>query len=153
MRICVGCSQWSEASLCRSCRGELFVATPVRLGTGLEIFPAYRHSCTARRLVHRLKYAGIRQAGEILASAMVAAMPTDAAALVPVPRAMLRRARYGVDPAAVLAELVGREADIPVMDLLRAPLWWPANAGTTRIRRRSPRFHLVRAAPAGLCWR
>jgi predicted amidophosphoribosyltransferase len=149
MRICAVCSQWCEGSLCGSCRRGLHPADPAWLDAGLEVFAPYLHLGTARKLVHRLKYTGMRQAAKLLAAAMVKAMPADVTALVPVPRAMVRRAHYGVDPAVVLAELVGRQAQIPVLPGLRAPVWWPANAGTARTRRRSPRFRVVRTVPAG----
>ena len=124
-------------------------AAPVQLGGNLEVFAAYTHSGTARRLVHRLKYAGIHGAAEVLATAMLEAMPPHVAALVPVPRAIMRRSRYGVDPAVVLARLIGRKAGIPVVGALRSPLWWPANAGTSRARRRAPGFFARRDVPPG----
>lgn len=80
---------------------------------------------------------------------MLEAMPLHVAALVPIPRAPLRKSRYGVDPAVLLARLIGREAGIPVVLALRAPLWWPANAGTSRARRRSPGFRALRDVPPG----
>lgn len=148
MRICVVCGGWGERPLCEPCRGGLLPAAPVRLAASLQVSAAYLHQDTARRLVHRLKYAGVRHAAQVLAGAMVAAMPPHVAALVPVPRASLRKARYGVDPAVVLARLVGRQTGLPVVSVLRAPLWWPANAGATRTRRRPPRFVAIRAAPS-----
>jgi predicted amidophosphoribosyltransferase len=149
MRICVVCGGWGKGPLCDPCGGGLHPAAPVRLAAGLRVFAAYVHQDSARRLVHRLKYTGVRPAAQVLAEAMVEAMPPDVAALVPVPRASLRRARYGVDPAVLLARLVGRETALPVISVLRAPVWWPANAGATRTRRRPPRFGAIRAAPSG----
>lgn len=119
------------------------------LGSGLQVFAAYTHSGTARRLVHRLKYAGMYRAAEVLALAMLEAMPADVAALVPVPRAIARKLRYGVDPAVLLARLIGREAAIPVVYALRAPVWWPSNAGTSRGSRSSPEFSPAEVAPTG----
>ena len=124
-------------------------AAPVRLGADLQVLAAFTHTQTARILVHRLKYAGMRPAAAVLAAAMVEAMPPEVAALVPVPRAAMRRARYGLDPAIVLAELVSREVGIPLVYVLRAPVWWPANAGKLRTRRRSPSFSALRRAPIG----
>ena len=149
MPVCVVCSAWGEGALCSVCRRGLHRAAPVRLGGSLEVYAAFAHGATARRLVHRLKYTGIRCAAEVLAMAMLEAMPSDVTALVPVPRALARHFRYGVDPAVLLAGLIGREAGIPVVAALRAPLWWPSNAGTSRARRWSPGFRPMQAAPAG----
>lgn len=73
----------------------------------------------------------------------------DCTALVPVPRALVRRFRYGSDPAARLATLIGKEADLPVVDGLRAQLWWPAHAGSDRTSRTAPKFGLARPVPRG----
>ncbi len=147
--MCVACSRWSSAPVCALCSSGLHRAAPIQLAGSLEVFAAYTHSGTARRLVHRLKYAGMRNAAEVLATAMLEAMPSDVTALVPVPRAISRRFRYGVDPAVLLARLIGRQADIPVICALRSPLWWPANAGASRARRRSPGFSAQRSVPVG----
>ena len=149
MRICVACCGWGEWPICASCRSGLHPVAPVRLSSGLLVYAAYSHHGTARTLVHRLKYDGMRRAAQLLAAAMVEALPQDVVALVPVPRAMARRARYGVDPAVLLAEFIAERAGLPVVSALRAPVWWPANAGTTRTRRQSPGFRVVRAAPSG----
>jgi predicted amidophosphoribosyltransferase len=61
-------------------------------------------------------------------------------ALVPVPRAPLRRWRTGVDPARQLAAALGRIVGLPVVDALAAPLWWPRHAGRPRAERASIRF-------------
>ena len=148
MSVCAVCSGFGEGPICVSCRAGLHRAAPVRLGGHLEVCAAYTHRGTARRLVHLLKYAGIHRAAEVLATAMLEAMPPDVAALVPVPRATLRKFRYGVDPAVLLAGLIRRETGIPVVLALQPPLWWPANAGTSRAQRRSPGFRALQTVPA-----
>jgi len=90
-------------------------------------------------LVHRLKYGPVAGVAEHLARAM-AARPEDIDALIPVPRATLRRLRTGVDPAKELAIAVGRLLGIPVINGLSAPLWWPRHAGRARAGRTPIQF-------------
>jgi predicted amidophosphoribosyltransferase len=78
---------------------------------------------------------------------MAERVPRSAAGLVPVPRAVLRRLRYGVDPAVALADAVSRRTGIPVMPLLRAPAWWSSHAKQPRHGRAGPRFVARLAAP------
>ncbi|MDJ0923859.1 MAG: hypothetical protein QNJ77_04785 [Acidimicrobiia bacterium] len=115
----------------------------------LRVFSAFEHEGVARRLVHRLKYGGLPNAGWVLVDALQELLPSNSVALVPVPRAAVRKARYGTDPAAVLAGFLGREAGLPVVRCLRPPIWWPAHAGSNRAVRRRPPFRLVRDPPNG----
>jgi predicted amidophosphoribosyltransferase len=99
--------------------------------------------------VHRLKYGGHHAAASLLAEAMAGGVPEGAGALVPVPRARLRRWRYGVDPAVELARALGRACSLPVVMAL-APEWWHRRrAGRAGARRGLPRFRPVREAPDG----
>ncbi len=107
------------------------------------------HSGPARRLVHLLKYGAIDAAALLLARVMAGAVPADAAALVPIPRALLRRVRYGVDPARKLAGLVAAETGIPVVNALIASPWWPSHAGSDRESRNPPRFRTTCGVPDG----
>lgn len=135
--------------LCGPCRARFAPGGERRLPGGVLVRSAYLHGGTARLLVHRLKYGGHAAAAAVLARAMVAAVPAGAAALVPVPRARLRRWRYGVDPALELARAMGRALALPVVPAL-APAWWHRRrAGPAGARRGIPRFRLVRPAPAG----
>lgn len=88
-------------------------------------------------------------AGKILGSAIAKVLPSDTAALVPVPRAVFRRMQYGVDPAVCLAQLIAAAVDVPLSPALRAHMWWPAHAGMDKVSRRSPRFSVVGVAPPG----
>ena len=143
MPVCVSCGNWGKAPLCLPCR--------MRLGPGgvlsVDGFPigyAAHHSGTGRALVHGLKYRGVVGAADVLAMVMaplaVAAAGHRSAVLVPVPRAGMRRVVYGVDPAWELAIRIGRRTGIGVVRGLRAPLWWPRNAGTAPVERIEPRF-------------
>ena len=116
---------------------------------GVRIESAAVHVTVARRLVHLLKYQGLDTAGRALATMMVDRMPGDAGAIVPVPRAMLRRWKYGVDPAWTLATHLGEHTGVPVVSCLAADVWWPAHAGSRRAQRRKPSLRLVREVPAG----
>ncbi len=107
-----------------------------------------RHDGPARRLVHRLKYEGSGAATRLLAGAMMEALPGGTRALVPVPRAALRRWRYGVDPAFELGRELGTSSGLPVLEALSGPLWWPRHAGTGR--RTLPSFRRRRTLPAGV---
>lgn len=132
--------------LCHECRAS-FVAAGRVSRLGISIVSAYRHESSARRLVHLLKYQGIEQAARALAPAMAAGMPVDTAALVPVPRAWLRRARFGIDPALALAQSVSQLTGIPVVSGLHPRLWWPAHAGRDRGARQPPRFTRIGDVP------
>lgn len=66
---------------------------------------------------------------------MVDAVPPDAVALIPVPRALARRVAYGIDPSEQLARELGITTGLPVVHTLRAPIWWPKRAGAPRSRR------------------
>ena len=148
---CLACSHGPAAAgpLCAACRAGFAPGGERRLAGGTLVRSPYAHRGTARLLVHRLKYGGHHAAAALLAGAMAGAVPADAAALVPVPRARLRRWRYGVDPAVELARALGRALGLPVVRAL-APEWWHRRrAGPAGARRGVPRFRRVRAAPAG----
>ena len=148
MPACISCLDWGNDVLCSRCHGQLRPAVGMAVG-GMCVVSAYTHESVARRLVHMFKYQGIRQAGVLLAKAMSATLPTDCNALVPVPRALVRRIRYGSDPAAQLARMVASEVGLPVVNGLRAQLWWPAHAGSNRLSRKAPVFGMAKEVPAG----
>lgn len=109
---------------------HLYRTTPL----GVMVVGAFGHGGEARRLVHRLKYHADLGAGRTLAAAMARCIDADWACLVPVPRATTRRLRYGIDPARWLAGEVSLMSGLPVVDALRAGLWWPRHAGA-QVRR------------------
>jgi len=148
MRICVCCSTWGPDLLCRPCRSVLSKAGPTHV-KGLEIAGGLLHESVARRLIHLLKYRGVVAAGAVLGAIMATEMPGDVSALVPVPRAWLRCAKYGVDPALVLARTISSHTGIDVIEALRPALWWPAHAGADRDARRPPCFRIALPAPPG----
>jgi len=112
------------------------------------VWSGLAHHGAGRTLVHRLKYEGLLLAAEVLAAAMAPLVPPVATALVPVPRALLRRWSHGVDAAQVLAVAVGARCGLPVNDALHAALWWRRHAGSGD-RRRSPARFRAAAEPLG----
>ena len=94
--------------------------------------------------MHRVKYHGMGRAAEVLADLMAPLIPPESAALVPVPRAVVRRGMYGIDPAWELARLVSNRTGIAAVRALRSPMWWPRHAGAAGPRRGSPAFGLAR---------
>jgi predicted amidophosphoribosyltransferase len=148
---CLACARrpGKAGGLCAACRADLLPGSERRLPDGVLVRSAFVHRGAARLLVHRLKYGGHHAAAAVLAGAMAGRLPPGAGALVPVPRARLRRWRYGVDPAVELARALGRVCSLPVVTAL-APEWWHRRrAGLAGARRGLPRFRLVRGVPAG----
>ncbi len=140
MYACAACGAVGTGPLCPPCDQTLQAATAFRTPAGLLVSPAFRHRGAARRLVHSLKYAGIMEAAGVLASAMAERVPETATALVPVPRAVVRRWRHGVDPAVVLARAIGKRCGLPVVPALRSAWWWPRHAARGDERRSRARF-------------
>ena len=147
--VCLACGRWCPESLCPACNETLAPAAERLLDDGLLIRAPFRHEGTARSLVRLLKYRGLLEVAEYLAERIAPFLLPSAAALVPVPRALVRRLRYGVDPAAELAAAIGRRTGLPVVAALRAPLWWPGHAGRGREQRREISFAGRMPAPSG----
>jgi predicted amidophosphoribosyltransferase len=74
-----------------------------------------------------LKYRGVTSFADLAAEALEPLVPR--LPLVPVPRALTRRIRYGVDPAGVLASALARRLDVPVEPLLVPHLHRSRRAG------------------------
>jgi predicted amidophosphoribosyltransferase len=110
---------------------------------------ALLHAGPGRLLVHRLKYQGLVAAARVLAQAMAPLLDPPPPALVPVPRALLRRLAYGVDPGPELAGALGGLVGIPVADGLRAGLWHRRRAGPAQTERGKPRLRAAGEVPAG----
>ena len=149
MLVCCCCQSWGCGPICDPCLVNLVPAAPATHVSGVLVTAPFAHEATARQLVHLFKYQGVGAAGSVLAKAMAPLLPNNATALVPVPRAMVRKARYGIDPALVLARLISADTGVPVIRALAARVWWPAHAGTSRSRRRPPQFAAVLEAPPG----
>lgn len=150
MSICLSCAEWvGRGSLCASCESDLIRAHRFRVPGDIEVVPAFRHVGAARRLVHRLKYHGVVEVADVFAQALVTHLPAGATCLVPLPRATVRRLRFGVDPAAELARAIRTCSGLPVVACLRPSLWWPRHATTPRHARGASHFRAVSRPPAG----
>lgn len=132
------------AALCGRCRSSLEPAGRRRIGSGLVVRSAWLHAGPARRMVHLLKYAGLASAARSLAEPMAALLDDGARVLVPIPRALGRLWRHGVDPARELAVALGRLTGLPVMAALHRPLHRPARAGSAPTPGAPPPFRLRR---------
>lgn len=94
--------------------------------------------------MHLLKYRGVLVYADVVAEALVDRLP--ALPLVPVPRALSRKVRYGVDPAQQIAKAVSRLNGAPCLEALARPLHTPRRAGRDH-HRNVPKFTLARPLP------
>ena len=157
--VCVVCGWWNpsvrtprrdrteQSAVCPACEASLQPGGEVRLPSGLLVRSLLVHDGPIRNAVHAMKYQGADRVASGLAPLMVDLIPTDAAALVPVPRSLPRRARFGTDPGRALAKALARVAGLPVADVLRAPL---LHRSQIRSRRRGGlHFRSVSRPPGG----
>jgi predicted amidophosphoribosyltransferase len=144
--FCLACAMpgWP---LCNPCVASLKHAPP-SLIRGVSVEAGFRHVGAAARLVHNLKYRRSVHAGRLLAAAMVAGVPADASAFVPMPRSFVRRVAYGIDQASVLAKELSLITGLPVRRGLGAPLWWRRQAGADREHRHPVGFREIGPVPA-----
>jgi predicted amidophosphoribosyltransferase len=151
MTVCLACGRWGsgENGLCPPCRRSMVRAPFTLLPSGLVVHSGFLHQGAARRLVHRLKYGGLMQVGALMGEVLAPLVPFSATAVVPVPRARLRRATHGIDPAEVLASAVAARCGLPLVTALRAGLWWPRHAGRGRAGRTAARYRVMRRLPPG----
>jgi predicted amidophosphoribosyltransferase len=107
-------------------------ATDRVLDGGLRLVAAFEHNGAAQTLIHHLKYWGLTGYAEIVAQMLASRLPR--VPLVPVPRAVSRKLKYGVDPALVIAGALGRHLNAPVIKALAPPLHAPRRAGRDHSR-------------------
>lgn len=144
--ICQACHRLGGGGgiLCADCMRRMRPAADRLLPGGLRLIAAFEHVGPARALVHHLKYRGLVQYGDLVASVLVPRLPR--VPLVPVPRALTRRIRYGVDPARILADRLAAEMGVPVLPLLETPIHSRRRAG--RDHRRPVATFRLRRLPA-----
>lgn len=143
--LCLACAKWernpgSFLDLCKKCGHSLRPAPARRLAPGLVVEAGYSHEGAARALVHRLKYGGMVGVADLLAPRLASLLPAGVVGLVPVPRVLVRRVWYGVDPAEELCRALARRSGHPMVRALRSPPWTPAQAGKARRHRRPAGF-------------
>lgn len=122
--------------LCQACTRSLRSAPDRLLSGGIPLIAGFEHYGSAKTLIHHLKYRGVTVFAEVVADTLADRLPL--APLVPVPRALSRRLKYGVDPAHVLATALSRRIGVPVLDALVAPLHSPRRAGRDHSRPVAP---------------
>ena len=126
--VCQGCYRiTARAILCEGCRARLRPAPERLLAGGIRVIGAFEHTGPARALAHHLKYRGVVSYAELVAAVISERVPR--VPLVPLPRARSRWAKYGVDPADLLATAIAKRIDMPVYRLLRAPIHARRRAG------------------------
>ena len=126
--LCQACSRFTSNWLtCSGCRRRLKPASDQLLAGGVLLVPAFEHTGPARTLIHHLKYRALIGYADLVAEVLVDRLPR--APIVPVPRVLSRRVKYGVDPAQLLAERLARRIDVPVVNLLATSYHTPRRAG------------------------
>jgi len=133
--VCLACHEVTSGRLCRRCEATLRPA-PERLIDGVRVVAGFEHQRAAKVMVHHLKYRGVVDFAGMVADRLEGRLPR--VPLVPVPRALTRRIKYGVDPARVIAASLARRLDVPVIDALARPI---------HARRRAGRDHSMPVAP------
>jgi predicted amidophosphoribosyltransferase len=125
--VCLVCHRLDRWSLCSECRLSLRPAPDRILPEGVRLIPAFEHTGAARELIHHLKYRGMTDYAELVAAVIAPRVPP--LPLVPVPRALSRRLRYGIDPARVLANRLSTRTSAPVLPLFQPRLHTRRRAG------------------------
>ena len=146
--MCLACRR-APGPLCLDCSRSLRMVAPT-VADGVVARAPFRHSDAAKQLVYRLKYEGSVPAARLLARAMAPLVPDGAQTLVPIPRVVTRRLRFGVDAAVLLATELGPLSGLPVSRALRCPLWYPRHAGRQRRFRQPPEFQASVVPPSPL---
>ena len=121
--VCQSCHRLAGGLLCGDCARKMRPAADRILPSGIRLVAAFEHEGPARVLIHHLKYRGLTPYADLVAEVLADRLPP--LPIVPVPRALSRRIRYGVDPAEVLASRLR----LPVIRLLAPPLHSPRRAG------------------------
>ena len=130
------CHGLAPASLCFDCRRSMRPASDRILAPGVRLVAAFEHEGAARTLIHHLKYRGVTAYVGLVADLLEPRLPR--LPVVPVPRALSRRVKYGVDPAREIARALADRLRVPVVDGLARPIHAPRRAGRDHTRSVSP---------------
>lgn len=136
--VCLSCAAPTRGRLCDRCSRSLRPAPERLLPGGIRLVAAFEHSGPARVLVHHLKYKGVTSVADLVAEVVAHRAPR--LPVVPVPRALSRRLKYGIDPAREVAGALARRIGVPVVDALVPRIHTPRRAGGNHSRSVPP-FH------------
>lgn len=125
--LCLACHLPARSALCPRCRADLRPAPERVVGDGLRVVSAFAHEGPAQSLIHEVKYRGVVGYADLAAAAIADRVPPIP--LVPVPRVVVRRLRYGVDGALEVARALSALTGAPVLRLLGAPIYSRRRAG------------------------
>ena len=121
LRVCAGCGA-PGSSPCDNCIAGMRAVGEMNPPEPLAgLWAAFAYTGPGRNLLARLKYRNQRSCVVWLASAMVQTLPTGLAvdAVTWAPTSRQRRRHRGFDQAELLARALGREANLPVVSLLK----------------------------------
>lgn len=130
--VCLACHNVTRGRLCERCAATMRPAPDLLLPGGIRVVAAHRHEGAAKTLVHHLKYRGVQEYAGMVAERLDGHVPR--LPLVPVPRALSRRLKYGVDPARVIAAALAARLQVPVIETLARPIHVPRRAGRDHSR-------------------
>lgn len=136
--VCLVCHTITSGRLCPGCARTLHPTTDRLLAGGLRLVAAFEHQGAARELMHHLKYRGVLDFADLVAERIAPRVPR--LPLVPVPRALSRRLKYGIDPAREIAGALAGRIGVPVIDALVPRIHTPRRAGRDHSRSVLP-FH------------
>lgn len=139
--VCLSCHEWGPGRLCLRCRSSIRPAPEHILAGGVAVLAAFEHEGATKALIHHLKYRGVSAVAELAAEVLVHRLPP--VPIVPIPRALSRRLKYGVDPAREIANALARRLRVPVVSALVPPVHTPRRAGRDHSRSVPP-FRLRR---------
>lgn len=142
--VCLSCHEWGAGRLCLRCRSSIRPAPEHIVGGGVAVVAAFEHEGAAKALIHHLKYRGVTAVAELTAEVLWQRLPS--VPLVPVPRALSRRLKYGVDPAREIASALARRMRVPVVSSLVPAVHTRRRAGRDHSRAVPP--FRVRREPA-----
>jgi predicted amidophosphoribosyltransferase len=142
MMLCQACHSQARGFLCARCRDGLRPAPERILDDGIRLVAAFEHEGVARQLVHGLKYRGVTSFADLVVEMLAPRVPR--LPVVPVPRTWSRQLRYGIDPAREIGLRLARANDVPLFDLLSAPVHSRQRAGGDH-KRPPPNLEAVKA--------
>ncbi len=145
--LCLACHRPGRSTLCLQCRDGLRPVPDRVLAGGVRLVAGFEHTGPAKTLVHHLKYRGITSYADLVAAML--APRTPPLPLVPIPRALTRRVKYGIDPGRVLASRLSNLTGAPIVPVLWPPLHTRRRAGGDH-RRPVPAFRASGPIPPAL---